>query len=344
MMKSKWLILILGLLALGPARAGSQLFISTFTAVDLYQLNGVFLRSIATDATKPNYFDLSVQGKTMWVYAQARDVLMRFDTETGERLFTSRKISEDRLPGSALQACDPKGLDDDHFIRLQEKTLIVKDGIPYLGFGKFGCVVRYNPDQDTFETLLPIEKNPIDSYGIVSMAYGPNGHWFMLSRGDYTVREFDDDGKEILRQDINREGQPYMGPVLDKWYPSEAEMLIRPEDMVFGPDNKLYIISVGTVAGYEQGPAVVKRYDVLSNPDKEAVFEGDFTHGFALRYPKRMAFGPAPDYDLFIYDQGKQNIPDRIVRYDGRTGEYTKTIRTKLQLPNNIFIDNGESP
>ena len=126
-------------------------------------------------------------------------------------------------------------------------------------------------------------------------AQSSRGDLFISSRNTNGIKQFD--------------GQT--GEFIGDFVPSRSGDLVRPQEVVFGPDGHLY------VTGFEN--TTIKRYD-----GETGEYLGDFSSGYDLQAPTKMAFHT----DGMIYVSQWEGT-QKVVRFDIETGafvdEFTST-------------------
>lgn len=160
------------------------------------------------------------------------------------------------------------------------------DGNLYVSGG--GRVDRFNGQTGAF---IDVFTNGGDPQGIEGITFGPNGNLFVSSKNTGSVKEFDGQTGQFVRDFVT---------------PLESANT-QPYGLAFGPDGNLYASSSGG-----NPPVGVRRYDGGN---------GDFIDNFAadseLVIPWGLVF--APDGDLYV---ARYDGAGKVKQFDGTSGEF----------------------
>ena len=119
-------------------------------------------------------------------------------------------------------------------------------------------------------------------------AQDSRGDMFISSRGTNSIKRYD--------------GQT--GELISTFVSSSSGGLVRPQEVIFGPDGHLYVVGIENDA--------VKKYD-----KETGEYLGDFSTGYALDNPTKMTFHS--DGMIYISQWGGNQ---KVIRFDVATGAY----------------------
>lgn len=127
---------------------------------------------------------------------------------------------------------------------------------------------------------------------------GPRG---MTQGSDGNLYISDDAHDEIQRYDSQN------GCFIDHFVPLGSSPLLNPRDLVFGPDDNLYVVSSSDG---------VYRFDGTTGAYIDLFVPVDFGTVYVLEAPAALLFGP--DDNLYVCDMNNGSV----IRFDGTTGAY----------------------
>ncbi|MBD2182914.1 NHL repeat-containing protein [Planktothrix sp. FACHB-1355] len=230
-------------------------------------------------------------------------------------------------------------------------TAVESDRITaYDHFQQFGQFENRDPNT-LFNTRIYLQRNPDVAAAVQRGELTAFDHFvkFGIKEQRFPVQAFrvldtflvgNTEGNNVLRFD------PKTGTFLGEFIPANSGGLFSPDNLLYGPDGNgdgisdLYISSGNKPAtAREQGASAILRYDGVTGAFID-VFVGDHPNTPAdetggLFRPYGTAFGP--DGNLYV----SSFLSDRILRYNGKTGQFIDVFATGNQQPGGLNGPNG---